>query len=344
MTLDTQRPDQRRLPTRSPRPHQPQAGSGQLADGARHAGRRRRRVPRLVKLLGVPLLLGALVTAGSPGFHHYTIRRGDTLSEIALRYHTTVAKLIQVNHLPGNGNLIYAGESLRIPRHHTAHASGGHWTTVRRHHLVVSGDTLYGIAKHYGVSPSVIVRANHIPSSLVVRLGDTLVVPVRVHRAAKRDNTFAGRTYSSSLVRTAAHNRAILAHRRLPSQAQMHDLIVQVARANHVDPALALAVSWQEAGWSMRQVSVANAIGAMQVIPSTGDWISSVVGRRLNLLNPHDNVIAGVVLLRVLDQAAGERNAIAGYYQGLASVRAHGMFADTRHYVANVLALKARFS
>jgi N-acetylmuramoyl-L-alanine amidase len=146
------------------------------------------------------------------------------------------------------------------------------------------------------------------------------------------------------VVRAAAHNRAVLAHRRLPSRAQMHDLIVRVARANHVDPALALAVSWQEAGWSMRQVSVANAIGAMQVIPSTGDWISSVVGRRLNLLNPHDNVTAGVVLLRVLDQAAGERNAIAGYYQGLASVRTHGMFADTKHYVANVLALKARFS
>ena len=34
---------------------------------------------------------------------------------------------------------------------------------------------------------------------------------------------------------------------------------------------------------------------------------------------------------------------MAGYYQGLKSVRERGMFPDTRHYVDNVLSLKARF-
>ena len=43
------------------------------------------------------------------------------------------------------------------------------------------------------------------------------------------------------------------------------------ARANGVDPALALAVSYQESGWNMHVVSVANAVGAMQVIPATSD-------------------------------------------------------------------------
>ena len=35
--------------------------------------------------------------------------------------------------------------------------------------------------------------------------------------------------------------------------------------------------------------------------------------------------------------------AAAGYYQGLGSVRAHGMYTDTRRYVRNVMALQTRF-
>ena len=35
------------------------------------------------------------MTAGSPGWGLYTIKQGDTLSDIAARYHTTVAKLVQ---------------------------------------------------------------------------------------------------------------------------------------------------------------------------------------------------------------------------------------------------------
>jgi N-acetylmuramoyl-L-alanine amidase len=175
-----------------------------------------------------------------------------------------------------------------------------------------------------------------------VRLGETLVIP-GVRRSSSSSNSFAGRTYADSVVSAASRNRATLARRNLPSTSQMRALIVRKARANGVDPALALAVSWQESGWGMHHVSVANAIGAMQIIPSTGEWISGVIGRRLDLLDPSDNVTAGVVLLRVLTQQAGERNAVAGYYQGLRSVRQNGMYADTKQYVRSVLHLKSRF-
>jgi LysM repeat protein len=46
----------------------------------------------------------------------YTIVYGDTLSAIALRFHTTVAVLVQLNHI-ANPNLIYAGNKLIIPRY-----------------------------------------------------------------------------------------------------------------------------------------------------------------------------------------------------------------------------------
>ena len=35
--------------------------------------------------------------------------------------------------------------------------------------------------------------------------------------------------------------------------------------------------------------------------------------------------------------------AAAGYYQGLSSVREHGMLPETQRYVDNVMALRSRF-
>ena len=49
----------------------------------------------------------------SGGAEYYTIRYGDTLSEIALRYHTTYQYLAQLNGIP-NPDLIYAGQRIRV--------------------------------------------------------------------------------------------------------------------------------------------------------------------------------------------------------------------------------------
>ena len=322
--------DHRPPPAAPPQPPEP-------ATAATPARWRLTRRGRVLRALAVPLVLAALVTAGSPGWGLYRIREGDTLSGIASRYHTTVARLVQVNRLPGNGSFIVAGRTLKVP----GGASSSSGTTSRTRHTVVRGDTVSEIALHYGVGAAAIARANHLPSSNLIRLGQSLYIP-GVRRSTS-SNSFAGRTYASSVVSAASRNRAILSHRRLPSQGQMRDLIVRKSRANGVDPALALAVSWQESGWGQHHVSVANAIGAMQVVPSTGAWISGVIGRRLDLLDPQDNVTAGVVLLRILTQQASERQAVAGYYQGLRSVRQNGMYADTKQYVRSVLSLKARF-
>ena len=233
-------------------------------------------------MVGTPLLVAGLVTAGSPGWGLYTIRSGDTLSDIAARYDTTVARLVKVNRLPGNGNLIYAGETLKVPGAGGSSSSGG-----GRSHLVVRGDTLSGIAARYGVSQQALARANGIGRDNVVLLGATLRIPGGGSggtSSPSSSNTFAGRTYSDSVVNAAAANRARLARRDVPSRERMRDIIAATARANGVDPALALAVSYQESGWNQGVVSVANAVGAMQVIPTTTDWISGVVGRRLNPL------------------------------------------------------------
>ena len=44
----------------------------------------------------------------------YQIKTGDTLWAISRRFHVTVSDLVRENHIK-NPNLIYAGESLKIP-------------------------------------------------------------------------------------------------------------------------------------------------------------------------------------------------------------------------------------
>jgi soluble lytic murein transglycosylase-like protein len=119
-------------------------------------------------------------------------------------------------------------------------------------------------------------------------------------------------------------------------------VVVRVAQRHGVNPHLALAISWQEAGWQQRRISSAGAIGAMQVMPSTGRWMSTYLGRPLNLYGLYDNVTAGVYLIKVLQSQTGPRKSVAAYYQGLGAVQKYGMFASTKSYVRNVVHLRER--
>jgi LysM repeat protein len=263
----------------------------------------------------------------------HVVVAGDTLSEIAHRYKITVASIMKANRL--TSTVIRPGQKLVLPgavaRRAPAPAASTHVVVVK------AGDTLSGIAHREGTTLARLLALNHLTASSVIHPGQRLLVP-------GYPNTFAGRTYPDSVARAAAANRALLAGRAVPSRARMQALVVATARRFTVDPALAQAIAYQESGFNMRAVSPANAIGCMQVIPSSGVWASRLVGRRLDLLDPEDNVTAGVAIIAALRRAApDERTAIAGYYQGLGSVTRNGMFPDTRRYVANVQRLEARF-
>lgn len=304
-----------------------------------------RTVVRVLTAIAVPILTAGVITAGSPGFGQYTVKNGDTLSHIATRHATTVKALVSLNNLPGNGNTIYAGEVLKIPSKNAPAARPAKRSQLGRVTYVVKpGDTISKIAKRYNCSQANLLAANGLRSTDRIYAGKPLQVPVKLRPPAKKkkNNSFAGRTYPDHVVAAADRNRAILKNRKLPTRAQMRKLIITTSQRYGVDPELALAVSWQESGWKQRVVSPANAVGAMQVIPSTGRWASGVVGRDLDLLRPQDNVTAGVVLLSRLTRAAQLDIAVAGYYQGLSGVKRNGMYPDTKAYVKNVLRIKAQ--
>ena len=274
----------------------------------------------------------------------HVVRSGDTLGGIAAHYKVSLATLYSLNKISRTA-YIQIGQQIKVPApaaRATAKASTSIAVTTTAL-TVRSGDTIGAIAVRQGVSQASLLKANGLTSSSVLQIGQTLKVVTAVNKVADSANTFAGRTYSDRIVRAAAANRFYLAQQSVPSRMETKALIESTAQRQGIDPSLALAISWQESGWNQRQVSVANAIGVMQVIPSSGVWASELSGHKLNLLDTQDNITAGMVILRSLSRSAhSEQEAIAGYYQGLYSVQHNGIYPDTRQYVKSILALKSR--
>jgi soluble lytic murein transglycosylase-like protein len=147
------------------------------------------------------------------------------------------------------------------------------------------------------------------------------------------------------VVSSANQNKALLNSSPVPTREQMKSIVADTARRMGVEPSLALAFAYQESGFNHRSVSPANAIGTMQVIPSSGEWASDLVGRQLNLLDPYDNATAGVASIRQLIRTSPDLDsAIAGYYQGQYSVSKYGMYEDTVNYVESIKAHQQNFA
>lgn len=121
-------------------------------------------------------------------------------------------------------------------------------------------------------------------------------------------------------------------------------MVADTARRLGVDPSLALAFAMQESSFRQDVTSSAGAIGTMQVMPTSGEWASQLVGRPLNLRNTQDNITAGVAIISALLATSPSKEiAIASYYQGQYSVMNRGMYEDTKAYVVSVLRYQTTF-
>lgn len=105
------------------------------------------------------------------GYRLYTVRSGDTLSQIALRYGVSVNELARYNGI-ANPNLIYVGQVLRIPG--TVNSGGS--SLAGQRYVVRRGDTLSEIALRFDTSVSVLARDNGIRNPNLIYPGQVLVV------------------------------------------------------------------------------------------------------------------------------------------------------------------------
>mgnify|MGYP000998226141 FL=1 len=308
---------------------------------------------RTGQLLTIPAAPGALkapLPAEPSGSLSHTVQRGETLSGIARQHGTTVAAVAQANGIADPAR-IYVGQRISIPgaAQPSPQAAAQSSAQTNGSHTVQRGETLSGIARQHGTTVAAIAQANGIADPARIYAGKTLTIPGAATAISQTPQnpvpkTFLHYTYPDSTNSAANANKLALERAAVPSRAQMQEIVRSTAVQMGVDPKLALAHAYVESGFDMRSVSPANAIGVMQVIPSSGEWASRLVGRRLNLLDPHDNAVAGVAIIRFLQSNAdGADQGIAGYYQGLGGVRKNGMKPDTVAYVNRVKAARARF-
>ena len=185
-----------------------------------------------------------------------------------------------------------------------------------RRYVVRPGDTLTAIATRYRSSVRAIARTNRIDPSRLLLIGTRLRVPA----VALPEASTAARSWlvRSSLDHWSSHYG--------------------------VDPHLARGLAWMESGYQSNLTSPAGAWGVMQVTPATWDYVEEVlVGAPI----PHTadgNVRVGIAYLaHILREFHGdERLSLAAWYQGPASVRRRGPLRESKAFIADVLALKAR--
>lgn len=121
----------------------------------------------------------------------YTVKQGDNLFRISLRFNTTVAAIQAANGLVSTK--IYVGQVLRIPATGAAAATATKTATAAktatpsksgtatptagpRTHVVQTGENLYRIALKYGTTVAAIQAANGLTSTTIY-VGQTLIIP-----------------------------------------------------------------------------------------------------------------------------------------------------------------------
>jgi soluble lytic murein transglycosylase-like protein len=327
-----------------------------------------RRPPRSTEVLNVRArlvlpLLAALLMLATPARAAvpHVVKPGETLWTIASANNLTTRTVAAFNGLSENSPVIL-GSTLMVPTSAEGYAAlqragivpapapapasaAGASTAAaaadaspgapapQGAYTVRWGDTLSSLAAQAGVSAAAMATMNGLSLSAPLLAGTVIKLPAGAPTPAR-----ASEPAPPAVVPAASPSPT-------PARLTASD-IQQVAAANGVSPSLAAAVAWQESGFNNAMVSGANARGVMQVMPGTWQYVEqNLAGRPLDAASAHDNATAGVLYLKsLLAQSGGdESTAIAGYYQGLGSVRSRGLFDDTRRYVANVQALRGRF-
>lgn len=309
-----------------------------------------------------------------------TVLPGDSLWSVANANGISVDELMEFNDLSGDAALV-PGDRLRLsapeeapeseapqakaedpedPAEHEPQALDGDSTPTTTEYTVRPGDSLWDLAQHHSVTVAAIIEANDLDLAAGLRTGQSLTIPgpggegpasegqtdsVESAQTEEITNDFPGHDYDDETVEQANALFQELSERPTVSSADVQDLIRSTAKDMGVDPALALAHAEQESGFNHHVVSPASAVGTMQVLPSAGEWAEGLVGRDLDLLDPRDNVTAGVAIIRAnTERADSSDEAIGAYYQGLHGVKEYGMYSDTKTYVSEVKSKKKSWS
>jgi soluble lytic murein transglycosylase-like protein len=277
------------------------------------------------------LVLALFPVTASANYAH-VVQPGETLTSVAAVDGLSIEAIASANGISPEAQLI-SGQTLWIPPRTTANAALGAAAAT-------SGTTEQVAA----TSSQVATTASRTSTAGDPdEDGDT-----DTDAATTTSSKTTAQPSTTAETSTAASRTSAVSGGPIPTPERVSSTeIAGVADANAVPAALAEAIAWQESGWNNDVVSSIGAVGVMQIVPTTWTWIDRYLtpANPLGTASASENLRAGMLLLHQLLGLTGgnEQLAVAGYYQGLGSVRRFGMYPSTRHYVADVMALAARF-
>ena len=97
----------------------------------------------------------------------YTVKPGDTLSEIASRFNITVSEIVHLNPSIQNPNLIYPGQQFTLPNNNSS---------ISFVYIVKPGDTLSEIAVQFNTSVSSLVMINNLSNPNLIFPGQRILI------------------------------------------------------------------------------------------------------------------------------------------------------------------------
>lgn len=203
---------------------------------------------------------------------------------------------------------------------------------------VEPGQNLTEIADLHGVSVEALAAANGITDPNRVLAGSHLTIPGAGAGPGMQLASYSLPAADDELPAQLLAN---------PGRLSLEPDFVRSAQTYGVPAALLEAMCWWESGWQEDVVSAAGAIGVCQIEPSTAAYVDDdLVGAPLEPTVTSQNIALGAALLGSLLRSTGGNvgQALAGYYQGLASVRQRGMLPTTAIYVRGVEAYATIFS
>jgi LysM repeat protein len=282
-------------------------------------GKLDRKTRRALGTRGRPLLGQRLLVVGAVGWDVAVL-------EFRLRRHGLSARAVDGRFGPATAAALRRYQRSRsldpdgIAGPNTYRALAGRGTRAPapvRVHVVRPGESFYSIAERYHVSPWQLARRNRLSLMRVIVPDQRLVLPK------------GARLVGPAVTGPPASREAIRA------------AIDRWSGFYGVDPQLARALAWMESGFQQDVVSSVGALGVMQLLPETWEFVDNVL---LGFRTPRTyagNVRAGVRYLRwQLDEFGGNvRLALAGWYQGARAVRQVGLYRETKEFVRIVLAL-----
>ncbi len=147
--------------------------------------------------VGYTILRAPRARSGHTRGSCYLVKSGDSLWTIARKNGTSVSRICRLNHIsthaklkPGQTLVLPARARTAVPRAGIRRQAAVKATTAPKTYKVRKGDSLWSIARRFGVSTEALCRRNRLPAKAVLHPGQVIrLLPATTVRTRSRRTT-----------------------------------------------------------------------------------------------------------------------------------------------------------